>query len=680
MLNTKHSKGFFIRLISGITLAVVAIVATLAIVIPSKAKYDEYYTTKMAEKAEQERINSLPLELLGITAELATGVKYYSDGTAAPVSADFVVKANFTEKGRDFSKKLSSKDFTMTIPEDFAKNGGTIVFSYSYQPEDTKNDKGETVTPDPVEKTAELKITLAEPDKTVFSIKVEPTYTEKGYAENLLGERKELPALDQYNYVYEKSADGTIATFRHAETGIVIKKNITDNLNIIFSNWSKISVDNVDCHFETNANLNGAKLSYKDGAFVFDNATTKTVAIMKIEVNNIMFAAGNYELQEKSKFNQLTIKSKAKVETAKSIEVNGMLVERGGTLSITTNDNAINLKNGGVAKLYGNVTLTDTNAEPKITGITFTGGARVAVCEDSKVKIVNCAYALGNWVDKNQKGFLAIPETAVKKEKAYYVGENCILDASGCKNLLYNIDTMTVGVDYTLITAPTADATGLAQDPDGKEYVLPKLNYTDYSAYLSGNNISFLHNESKLSFIVNITDKQSVIGDLTVKYSTTDGYYLAVAEGKTVSLSGGIRNVLVIVSGKGTLNFNGQIKTADMTVESGATLNVTASVDRVVDIAAGGAARLYGTVSVTYTGGEKKCALGTDKDSKIYLSETSRVSISSDFVAIGCWNGKAYLYYPSTATKNGNNVKMGDKALLTCVKGGTYNIEYTAES
>ncbi len=680
MLNTKHSKGFFIRLISGITLAIVAIVATLAIMIPSKVKYDEYYATKMAEKAEQERINSLPLELLGITAELATGVKYYSDGTAAPVSADFIVKANFTEKGRNYSKKLSSKDFTMTVPEDFAKNGGTIVFSYSYQPENTKNDKGETVTPDPVEKTTELKITLAEPDKTVFSIKVEPTYTEKGYAENILGERKELPALDQYNYVYEKSADGTVATFRHAETGIVIKKNITDNLSIIFSNWSKISVDNVDCHFETNANLNGAKLSYKDGAFVFDNATTKTVAIMKIEVNNITFASGNYTFQEKSKFNQLTIKSKAKVETTKSIEVNGMLVERGGTLGITTNDNAINLKNGGVAKLYGNVTLTDTNAEPKITGITFTGGARVAVCEDSKIKIVNCAYALGNWVDKNQKGFLAIPETAVKKEKAYYVGENCILDASGCKNLLYNIDTMTVNVEYTLITAPTVDATGLAQDPDGKEYVLPKLNYIDYSAYLSGNNISFLHNEFKLSFNVKITDKQTAIGDLTVKYTTDEGYFFSVAEGKTVDLSGGINKTPVVLSGKGTLNFNGQIVTSALTVENGATLNVVSNNDRAVNILSEGFAKLFGTVSITYTGEAKGCGLGTDSNTKIYLSATSQVSVSSNFVAIGCWNKKAYLYYPTGATKNGNNIKMGDKALLTCVRGGTYKIEFVAES
>ena len=302
------------------------------------------------------------------------------------------------------------------------------------------------------------------------------------------------------------------------------------------------------------------------------------------------------------------------------------------------------------------------------------------MCEDSKIKIVNCAYALGNWVDKNQKGFLAIPETAVKKEKAYYVGENCILDASGCKNLLYNIDTMTVNVEYTLITAPTVDATGLAQDPDGKEYVLPKLNYIDYSAYLSGNNISFLHNESKLSFNVKITDKQTAIGDLTVKYTTDEGYFFSVAEGKTVDLSGGINKTPVVLSGKGTLNFNGQIVTSALTVENGATLNVVSNNDRAVNILSEGFAKLFGTVSITYTGEAKGCGLGTDSNTKIYLSATSQVSVSSNFVAIGCWNKKAYLYYPTGATKNGNNIKMGDKALLTCVRGGTYNIEFVAES
>ena len=114
-------------------------------------------------------------------------------------------------------------------------------------------------------------------------------------------------------------------------------------------------------------------------------------------------------------------------------------------------------------------------------------------------------------------------------------------------------------------------------------------------------------------------------------------------------------------------------------VASGATLNVSSAIDRVVDLAAEVVARLYGTVSITYTGTENKCALGTNSGSMIYLAETSLVSISSTWVAIGCWNGKAYLYYPSTATKTGNNIKMGDNTLLTCV-GGTYNIEFVAES
>ena len=101
MLNTKHSKGFFIRLISGITLGVIAIVATLSIMIPSKVGYDKYYKAAMEEKKQREYLNSLPLELKGITAELADTVKYYDNNTAEPVASDFVVRATFSEKGRE---------------------------------------------------------------------------------------------------------------------------------------------------------------------------------------------------------------------------------------------------------------------------------------------------------------------------------------------------------------------------------------------------------------------------------------------------------------------------------------------------------------------------------------------------------------------------------------------------
>ena len=164
---------------------------------------------------------------------------------------------------------------------------------------------------------------------------------------------------------------------------------------------------------------------------------------------------------------------------------------------------------------------------------------------------------------------------------------------------------------------------------------------------INANNVTVTGENASL-----ITVKMTATGDIMVKGGT-----LTVTNGN-----------LAIKSNK------------TLEVASGATLNVSSAVDRVVDLAAGVVARLYGTVSITYTGTENKCALGTNSGSMIYLAETSLVSISSTWIAIGCWNGKAYLYYPSTATKTGNNIKMGDKALLTCVRGGTYNIEFVAES
>ena len=164
---------------------------------------------------------------------------------------------------------------------------------------------------------------------------------------------------------------------------------------------------------------------------------------------------------------------------------------------------------------------------------------------------------------------------------------------------------------------------------------------------INANNVTVTGENASL-----ITVKMTATGDIMVKGGT-----LTVANGN-----------LAIKSNK------------TLEVASGATLNVSSAVDRVVDLAAGVVARLYGTVSITYTGTENKCALGTNSGSMIYLAETSLVSISSTWIAIGCWNGKAYLYYPSTATKTGNNIKMGDKALLTCVRGGTYYIEFVAES
>ncbi len=151
----KTKKG--VKTSVGIVAALVAVVSTISIMVPSYVAYKKYYDAAIAERDHQKYLNSLPLEFLGISAELSDGKEYYTDGKAHPENEDFTVTAHFTEKGKDFDKILRTDDFVVTTPEDFASKGGKIVVSYTYTPEKTKEDDPE---PEPITKTDEIEISL----------------------------------------------------------------------------------------------------------------------------------------------------------------------------------------------------------------------------------------------------------------------------------------------------------------------------------------------------------------------------------------------------------------------------------------------------------------------------------------------------------------------------------------
>ncbi len=151
----KTKKG--IKTSVGIVAALVAVVSTISIMVPSYVAYKKYYDAAIAEREHQKYLNSLPLEFLGISAELSEGKEYYTDGKAHPENEDFTVTAHFTEKGKDFDKILRTDDFVITTPEDFASKGGKIVVSYTYTPEKAKEDDPE---PEPITKTDEIEIRL----------------------------------------------------------------------------------------------------------------------------------------------------------------------------------------------------------------------------------------------------------------------------------------------------------------------------------------------------------------------------------------------------------------------------------------------------------------------------------------------------------------------------------------
>lgn len=151
----KTKKG--VKTSVGIVAALVAVVSTISIMVPSYVAYKKYYDAAIAEREHQKYLNSLPLEFLGISAELSEGKEYYTDGKAHPENEDFTVTAHFTEKGKDFDKILRTDDFVITTPEDFASNGGKILVSYTYTPEKAKEDDPE---PESITKTDEIEISL----------------------------------------------------------------------------------------------------------------------------------------------------------------------------------------------------------------------------------------------------------------------------------------------------------------------------------------------------------------------------------------------------------------------------------------------------------------------------------------------------------------------------------------
>ena len=690
MLNTKHSKGFFIRLISGITLAIVAIVTTLSVMLPSHAEWKKYYDNVMAEKKQKEYLNSLPLKFLGISAELNQGVKYYDNESAYPEKVDFTVKANFTEKGKDFTKKLSSKEYTMTVPEDFAKNGDTIVFSYSYQPEDTKNDKGETVTPDPVEKTTELKITLIEPDETVFKVIKEPTFTEAGYAENNKGVKKNLPAFNLTDYTFDNLASSKLVKITHNDSGLVIRKAITDEITVYNSEKKSFFYNNIDCHYASD--IENLKISFEDGTFVLGAKDGTNVSLGKIvaEKSIVAIGSGVVNIEEGFSVSKFIVNKGATVNIDSTISVTDMLVQEGGTLNITASGDTVKVADDGVLEWYGTVNIT-SKTKGKATAICLWNNASIKVSSDSRVTVTDYEYALGKWVDNGtkedgtpvgRKGNFYIPSTSAISGKYVKKDEINLIDASTCTNFYsaWSINLIKVTEGYSVITKPTPTSEGLASDPKKGDYVLPKLNFTDYEVGIGGSTLTFVHDVTGVIIELPITENANLkIDGVAIDYASATGYKFTVDEGKTAELTGNISGTSITISGKGTLSLTGSVTvTKLLLVESGATFNATGVNSDTVNIIGDAVARLYGTVVVK--GVADKTGIKLEKaTSALYLNDTSRVSVSGGDFTIGHYTSSAKVYYLAGATVDKNKITAANGDVLLSY-GAVCRIEFVAES
>lgn len=669
-----------IKIIFGAVCILVAVVVTLSVMLTSYTDWKKYYDSVMAEKAMQK----LPLELLGIEARLADGVIYYDNDTAEPEATDFEVTANFTEKGRNFSRGLGADDFSFEVPEDFSLHGGKIVITYEWQPEKTTEDE-----PEPVVKTAELDITLVQPDATVYKMTKIPTYTETGSAENIEGDVKVLPVLDDVSYNYEEFPKTGIAKFVYEELGLTIKKPLLDEMSIETADGTKADVNNVNCYFT--AKLGKASLLYDDinKSFVLTVNQGETLNIANVDADNFTIGGGEVEMHSMLKLQSLTVKSGASLKISgveDAIEVTDLSFEDGSEVTLETTRDGILLY--GDAEFYGTFNMTRTSGYGG-TAVYIQKDLDIKFSETSRVTITNYSFTLATFGDDEKDISAYLPYGAEKQTSGdghttvtgWYLqddGRTKIVEFVNSEYPFYGVAEKTQNRGgYEVTKTPTLTEQGLATAEGQEDIVLPVLSLNDYeieekangeTAFtLKGQGITFYETIDGERITIDgvtynkVTLNLTTIENLTASYA--DGVYtLNAAAGQTAELSS-INGGAIVIGGTGTLKLTysegAALKATSLTVKNGATLEIpnaniaidasrllceagstvalTASGDGIMLY---GDAELYGTFSLTRSGAIGGTGVNVlASQVKIKFADTSRATFTNYDYTLATWNG-----------------------------------------
>ena len=720
-----------IKIIVGIACGVIVVAVALGVMLGSYGNWRGYYDRLMAEREHQKYLDSLPLEFTGISAALADGVVFYDNGTADPEAYDFTVSANFTEKGREFSRKLSLGDYSIEVPDDFADHGGAVTVSYTWQPEKAEDAAEDDPLPDPITKTTQVNISLVAPDETVYKVTAIPTFFKPGEAENMNGDKVTLPLLNDTNYTYTEYVTEGFARFDYAEPKITIKKPLVAELAYkLVSADAEIEVNNVNCHFAVD--MPNASLSYDDdsSAFVITPNAENTVEFASLKSDNLTIAGtGTVRISGTTlKAGALTVKSGATLvvqDCGSAIDATSLMFEAGSDVTCLTSANGIMLR--GNAKLFGALTVRDQNGDTDKTGMEVVANdVSIELAETSSVTFESFTYGIGRFgaytnptvllpYGTEQTGSGSLGES--ERASWYVTGEDeqthkilvmkNITAGSFCNASEKVMDYESM---YTVVKAPTATEEGLATAEGMDDVILPVLGKENYTFVEEANNVvAFTHNDTKLVIRVPVDGERITIGGVTYNALTivthldiaglngsyADGAYtLTVADGETAALGAVSTSGSVTITGDGTVNVSGEITADVLTVRSGTALNVTNAGKAVTangilfeegsnvalltaddSIVLRGNAQLFGTLLIKDKDGDTdKTAVNIPVDGvTIELARSSRITIDSFTYAFGQFNGElrnAQVLMPyGTFAKSSGDLGEGERAGWFIVDG-----------
>ena len=348
--------------------------ASAGIIVPSYLEWKEYYDRAEEEKEYQEYLNSLPLEFLGISAELSDSVSYFDNGKANPQPEDFTVTAHFTEKGKNFDEILMAADYSIDVPDNFALDGGTVTVSYTYTPV-----VGEEEDPkDPITKTASIEIKLI--DVIPSSIRVISDPYRVYYQEGMTFEKEGMEVEIIYN-------DGSTRILDSSEINVDTTTALTTENQTI-----KIGYELGDISLSTDLDISVVKeADYDEGSILsievtdFDSINEGSiVSDLKLNVrgeftsgNRIMLNEDQYSVSgnvERATFTKKCIVTVASTENANIVTrfsikvINGLEAENSSTPELTTKTvDGYNSSFNGDLVSVGNVSGIEVDKEISLT-------------------------------------------------------------------------------------------------------------------------------------------------------------------------------------------------------------------------------------------------------------------------------------------------------------------------
>ncbi|MCH5162252.1 MAG: hypothetical protein J1G38_02040 [Clostridiales bacterium] len=310
------NKKKLVELLILCAVAIVVVAVSLSVMFGSYNDYQAYYkaSTKKPERAEKQVLDS-------IDAQLANGIEYFDNYLADVKNEHLVVTAHYTQGKNNFDEVLEPEKYSVSVPADFAVNGGTVTVKY----------KSKEATVDIVlTPVALVGMRIARAPFTI-AYATGSTFSTNGmivYAQYNDGSEKQITAADYLVDITTPLAKGATGhKLTYTEDGVTKEIEIPISVSDTVNNGAVKTIGAVeDCYAAAGSKLADVKptllITYESGnsLVIGDNDYTVTAADETVQIGKTYSISVQYSANKRVRATiPVAVRAHIEAETAKIV-------------------------------------------------------------------------------------------------------------------------------------------------------------------------------------------------------------------------------------------------------------------------------------------------------------------------------------------------------------------------